>query len=99
MVGNSQFASFVTNQNGGNYRVTHKYDTVPKLPGYMLNYRHVSPEYWITTGNNQRVGPGDIKSSSGTLNLWGNQGTLFSSVDDHFWYFTPVVACSSGFEF
>lgn len=98
MVGNTDFANFVTNQNGGNYRVTHAFDAVPKLPGYPLNYRHVSPEYWITTPNGQAVGAGDIKMSSGIFDLWGNQGTLISTISDHLWYFNSISACQGGFE-
>lgn len=98
MVGNSAFAKFVTGQNGGNYRVTHAADVVPKLPGYLLAYRHVSPQYWIKTPSLQTVSAGDIQMSSGTLDLRGNAGTLFSSISDHLWYFNDISACSSGFE-
>jgi len=97
MVGNTAFANFVTGQNGGNYRVTHANDAVPKLPGYLLNYRHVSPEYWITAASGQSVGPNDIQISSGILDLMGNQGTLVATISDHLWYFNAISACSSGF--
>lgn len=95
MVGNGAFASFVTSQNGGNYRMTHAYDAVPKLPGYLINYRHVSPEYWITSPTGQSVGTGDIQMSSGTFDLMGNQGTLVSTISDHLWYFNSISGCSS----
>lgn len=98
MVGNDNFAKFVTNQNGGNYRVTHAFDAVPKLPGYLLNYRHVSPEYWITSLSGQSVSAGDIKMSMGTLDLLGNQGTLITTVSDHLWYFNSICACQDGIE-
>lgn len=98
MVGNANFATFVTNQNGGNYRVTHAFDAVPKLPGYALDYRHVSPEYWVTAPTGVTVGANNIQVSSGILDLWGNQGTLISTISDHLWYFNPVTACTSGFE-
>ncbi|KAK5315595.1 hypothetical protein LTR70_006679 [Exophiala xenobiotica] len=98
MVGNPAFANFVTGQNGGNYRVTHAADAVPKLPGYLLNYRHVSPEYWITTPSLQAVSADNIQMSSGTLNLRGNGGTLVSSINDHMWYFSAIASCTSGFE-
>lgn len=97
MVGNDAFANFVTNQGGGNYRVTHAYDAVPKLPGYLLSYRHVSPEYWVTSANGKSVGTGDVKMSSGILNLFGNQGTLPTTINDHLWYFNAISGCTSGF--
>lgn len=98
MVGNTAFANFVTGQSGGNYRVTHAFDAVPKLPGYLLDYRHVSPEYWITSASGQSVDIGEIQMSSGIFNLWGNQGTLISTISDHLWYFNSISACVSGFE-
>ncbi len=98
MVGNSAFANFVTGQNGGNYRVTHAADAVPKLPGYLLDYRHVSPEYWITAPTGKAVSSGDIQMSSGILNLWGNGGTLIATISDHLWYFNAIASCTSGFE-
>lgn len=98
MVGNDKFANFVTNQSGGNFRVTHANDAVPKLPGYILSYRHVSPEYWVTTPSNKQVNAGDIKVSSGILNLWGNQGTFLANIADHMWYFNAISACSGGFQ-
>lgn len=98
MVGNDKFANFVTNQNGGNFRVTHAFDAVPKLPGYFLEYRHVSPEYWITSASGKQVNSGDIRVSNGILNFGGNQGTLLATITDHLWYFNAISGCSSGFE-
>lgn len=93
MVGDTAFANFVTNQQGGNYRVTHAYDAVPKLPGYLLSYRHVSPEYWITSATGTMVGSSDFQMSSGIFDLWGNQGTFISTLDDHLWYLNAITAC------
>lgn len=98
MVGNNAFATLVTNQNGGNLRVTHTNDAIPKLPGYALQYRHVSPEYWITAASGKTPGPNDIKTSTGTFDLKGNQGTFISTISDHQWYFNAITACSPGFE-
>lgn len=99
MVGNNAFATFVTNQSGGNYRVTHANDIVPKLPGLLFGYRHVSPEYWITSATNVAVTAADVQVSTGTLNLNGNGGTVESSLDDHGWYFNAISACApEGFE-
>jgi len=98
MVGNAAFANFVTGQKGGNYRITHAADAVPKLPGYLLDYRHVSPEYWIKSPSQSSVSAGDIQISSGILDLWGNGGTLISTITDHEWYFNAISSCTSGFE-
>lgn len=98
MVGNNAFATFVTNQAGGNFRVTHTNDAVPKLPGYAIAYRHVSPEYWITSGNDVPVTPNDVQVSTGTFNLRGNQGTLLSTISAHRWYFNAITTCAPQFE-
>ncbi len=44
-VGNLAFVTFITNQDGEEYRVTHSDDPVPQVPPMFLSYRHVSPEY------------------------------------------------------
>jgi Lipase (class 3) len=97
MAGNIAFANFVTNQ-GNNFRVTHAKDMIPKLPGYLLGYAHVSSEYWITAASGNPVTSISVKMSSGAINLSGNGGTVFSSIDDHMYYFNRVAACSSGFD-
>lgn len=95
MVGNNAFATFVTNQGGGNYRVTHQIDVVPKLPGYeILGYRHVSPQYWITSGDKATVGANDVQVSSGTEDRSGNYGAFGISVSNHLWYFNAVASCA-----
>ena len=98
MSGNVAFSQYVSGQ-GNNYRVTHDDDIVPKLPGYLLGYAHVSNEYWITTGDNVPVTTQDIKVSSGAINLSGNEGTLQSDLDNHYWYFEDISACGGDFEF
>ena len=95
MVGNYFLATFITQQTSQNFRVTHADDIVPKLPGYPI-FAHVSPEYWITSGDNVAVTPGDIQVSSGVIDLQGNQGQVDNSVDDHLWYFNAISACSPG---
>ncbi|EXJ75172.1 uncharacterized protein A1O5_01868 [Cladophialophora psammophila CBS 110553] len=95
MVGNYLLATFITNQSGGNYRVTHAEDIVPKLPGYPI-FAHVSPEYWITSPTNAAVTVNDVQVSTGVIDLQGNQGQLDSSIEDHGWYFNSIAACSPG---
>jgi len=97
MVGNAQLATFITNQTGGNFRVTHADDIVPKVPGYPVGYAHVSPEYWITSATNDPVTMADIEVSSGVLDIQGNDGTLLSSVTDHLWYFNAISGCAPAF--
>ncbi|KIW13151.1 hypothetical protein PV08_08338 [Exophiala spinifera] len=94
MVGNVALATFITGQGGGNYRVTHANDIVPKLPGYPLGFAHVSPEYWITSATSTTVTANDVQVSSGVVDLQGNQGQLGGTVSDHLWYFNAIAACS-----
>jgi triacylglycerol lipase len=93
MVGNVPLADFITAQAGGNYRVTHANDIVPKLPGYPLGFAHVSPEYWITSPTGAPVTANDVQVSSGVIDLDGNQGQLGGTVTDHLWYFNGIADC------
>lgn len=97
--GKQTFADYVSRQAGGNYRVTHTDDIVPKLPGLVFGYRHIGPEYFITSANNAPVTIRDIRVIPGQPLFAGNQATLTSSTDAHSWYFNGIAACSpEGFE-
>ncbi|KAK4935205.1 hypothetical protein LTR10_023705 [Elasticomyces elasticus] len=94
MVGNLALATFITSQLGGNYRVTHANDIVPKLPSYALTFAHVSPEYWITAPTGDTVTANVIQVSTGEIDLQGDEGQLGGTVTDHLWYFNSISACS-----
>lgn len=60
-------SDFITNQNmGGNYRVTHKNDPVPRLPPVVLGFVHISPEYYISSPNNVVPTANDITKYTGS---------------------------------
>lgn len=92
MSGNVAFVNYISAQ-GNNYRVTNDEDIVPKLPGYLLGYAHISNEYWITSESGTQATTSDIHVSSGAYNLAGNKGTIGANGDDHQWYFGPITAC------
>ena len=94
-VGNDYFAKYVTYQPGGNFRVTHTNDVVPKLPG-LPGYKHWGPEYHITSGDNKQVSASDISVVEGLPLLAGNMATLGVSILAHGWYFNSIAACAPG---
>ncbi|KAM0805935.1 Lip3 precursor [Usnea florida] len=97
-------SSYITNQNlGGNYRVTHYDDPVPRLPPLSpgplqdTGYVHISPEYYIATANGVVPGAGDVSVFQGAVNFGGNTGNDQNKTDvaAHLWYFNAVSACKS----
>ena len=99
-LGKQTTADYITRQPGGNFRVTHTDDIVPKLPGNIVGYRHIGPEYFITSGNNVPVTTRDITVIPGQPLIAGNQATFTSSIAAHGWYLNEIGACSpEGFEF
>ncbi|KAL9619142.1 MAG: hypothetical protein Q9160_006231 [Pyrenula sp. 1 TL-2023] len=94
-VGQLTFAEYVTNQPGGNYRVTHTQDPVPRLPPIAIaGYSHTSPEYFISSPNDVTPTPNDITQFDGINELNGNAGQLGLDVSDHGWYFNAIGACA-----
>ncbi|KAI9036528.1 lipase family protein [Aspergillus affinis] len=94
-VGNDKLAEFITKQEN-NYRFTHQNDPVPKLPLVGMGYQHVSPEYWITSGDNTTVTASDIEVLEGNVNWKGNTGTglpLLTDFHAHHWYFEKADGC------
>lgn len=103
-VAGKTLSDFITNQNaGGNYRVTHIHDPVPRLPPVVLGFVHISPEYYISSPNQVVPTTNDITKYTGSINLMGNSGNnpLETDISAHGWYFGQVGACdpNSGFEF
>ncbi|KXJ93288.1 lipase [Microdochium bolleyi] len=100
-VGNEDFAQFVTNQPGRNYRVTHLTDPVPRLPPIFLGFRHVSPEYWLQGGaaNTTDYGASDIKVCEGTAKIGCNAGSNGLEFDAHNYYLGPITGCTGPFTF
>ncbi|KAI1092472.1 alpha/beta-hydrolase [Rostrohypoxylon terebratum] len=95
-VGNDAFVDFVTNQTGSEFRVTHLDDPVPRLPPIFLDYRHVSPEYWLSDGtaNTTTYAASDIKVCTGFANTKCNAGTGGLDIDAHLHYFGAISGCN-----
>ncbi|KAL1630957.1 hypothetical protein SLS56_004631 [Neofusicoccum ribis] len=93
-IGPAAISDYITNQAGGNYRVTHLNDPVPRLPTLNMGYVHISPEYYISSANNVAVTANDITVYTGNSNLSGNaQWGLNVDVNAHLWYFNDISAC------
>lgn len=94
----STLSNYITTQNKGwNFRVTHYDDPVPRLPPLALGFVHISPEYYIKTGNGIAVTAADVTELTGSVNFLGNTGNL-KSLDDiaaHGWYFNNISACDT----
>ncbi|KAI1169074.1 extracellular lipase [Nemania serpens] len=95
-VGNSEFATFVSNQPGVEYRVTHLDDPVPRLPPIVFGYAHTTPEYWLSDGNSftTNYGVNDIKVCTGVQSLGCNAVTLGLNILSHLYYLSPIAGCS-----
>ncbi|KAI0533464.1 lipase [Xylaria digitata] len=95
-VGNAAFASFVSDQPGVEYRVTHLDDPVPRLPPIILNYAHTTPEYWLSNGNAFKTDytVDDIKVCEGVRSLGCNAVTLGLNILSHLYYLNPISGCS-----
>lgn len=90
-IGGTKISSYITNQAGGNYRITHWNDPVPRMPLVILGYVHISPEYYINKPNNQDVQSNDIKMYEGAINRKGNSAWIAVDINAHRWYFNGVT--------
>jgi hypothetical protein len=96
-VGNDKFANFVSNQAGGEFRVTHTEDPVPKLPPIIFGYRHTTPEYWLSTDASAAADDyplEDIRVCEGIASISCNGGTFGLNVNSHNQYFIEVSSCA-----
>lgn len=98
-VGNQALAHFVTNQPGGNYRVTHTNDPIPHLPLIVMGFQHISPEYYINTRNMATANAYSVTELLGSEDWTGNTGQLMTNIMSHLWYFNSITACGMGLEF
>ncbi|KAH7119548.1 Alpha/Beta hydrolase protein [Dendryphion nanum] len=89
----SVLSEYISNQPGGNYRVTHTNDPVPRVPPSWTGAVHVRPEYYITTSNFQPVNTADIRICLGSLDRGCNAGWLWFDVISHGWYFDNIWLC------
>ncbi|KAM0452197.1 hypothetical protein ACHAPV_008777 [Trichoderma viride] len=95
-VGNDVFANFVTAQPGGEFRVTHVDDPVPRLPPILFDYRHVSPEFWLSTGDSSTIDYtiSQIEVCTGIANTDCNAGTSGLDVSAHSNYLEHISGCA-----
>ena len=92
-VGNGHTVAFLTDQSQFSYRITSMSDPIPRAPGHVLGYSHMSPEYWIHS-NPENPGPNDIKLVTGFYNKHGNSGKHGFKVRRHSYYFGLIAHCA-----
>ncbi|KKK18743.1 hypothetical protein AOCH_000591 [Aspergillus ochraceoroseus] len=61
--------------------------------GY-VGFMHVSPEYWITRGDDMTVTSSDIEVIEGVGSTKGNAGEVMQSISAHSWYIVEITACN-----
>lgn len=80
-----------------NYRVTHFADVVPRLPPLNREFRHTSPEYWLSSGPSRRVGytSTQVRRCAGYASIGCNAGEPWWEVDitSHLYYFVAISHC------
>ncbi|KAF2654918.1 alpha/beta-hydrolase [Lophiostoma macrostomum CBS 122681] len=93
-VGNAALATYLSGTStGSNYRVTHKNDPVPRLPPLALGFRHVQPEYYVSSDDTTQPTTNDITVYTEAQEAQGNEGNLGIDIDAHLWYFGEISAC------
>lgn len=93
-IGGTKISEYITQQPGGNYRVTHWNDPVPKLPPIAVGYVHISPEYYINKPN-ESVQATDVNVYTGLVSFQGNTRWLSIDTHAHMWYFQNMSVCNN----
>lgn len=105
-VGNLALAEYVTQQqsgsaSGGNFRVTHEADVVPRVPPVIEDYRHISPEYWLSPGPHTRTvyDASQVDKCDGYASAGCNAGALWWDVDvtSHLYYLVAISQCGENY--
>lgn len=95
--GNQALADYVQKPKenvGGNYRVTHYNDPVPRLPPAMMGFAHYTPEFYISAKNNASVSISQVvQLDAAAADKKGNEQFIVVDVQAHRWYFTMISAC------
>ncbi|OGM49566.1 putative lipase precursor [Aspergillus bombycis] len=105
-VGDARFADFVSTQSGITARITNGYDPVPSLPPmslfgiYDLGYRHIWPEYWISSSSSNRSDTIQVCRGLENLSCNGTRQTGLSfEIEDHRQYLGHITACGPKFTY
>ena len=93
-IGGTKISDYISKQSGGNYRVTHWNDPIPKLPLLTMGYVHMSPEYYIDRPNGEDVQTGDVQVYQGAVNFRGNMKWDAMDGAAHMWYFNSMSTCN-----
>lgn len=96
-VGNEALARYITHQKGQDYRVTHAADLVARLPPINREFRHVSPEYWLSPGPGWRTryDAAQVAVCKGFANGQCNAGAPWWVLDitSHLYYLVAISHC------
>lgn len=95
-IAGAKLSDYISAQAGGNFRVTHYNDPVPRLPPIAFGFVHVSPEYYIEVPNKAAVRPQDVEVLYGNFNKNGNSAWFAQDVEAHRWYLADISACAPG---
>ncbi|KAI3340513.1 lipase [Ustulina deusta] len=95
-VGNAAFATFVSDQAGIEWRVTHLNDPVPRLPPILFGYAHTTPEYWLSNGEPTKIdyGVDDVKVCAGVISFGCNSAPSLPNAQSHLYYLNAIADCS-----
>ncbi|KEY69353.1 hypothetical protein S7711_08111 [Stachybotrys chartarum IBT 7711] len=91
--GDETLSTYITNQAGGNYRITHYNDPVPRVPPMLIGYAHLSPEYYVSTPALTPVTTADIRVCAGIRNSDCNGAWIIVDILAHIQYFDLMGIC------